>query len=96
MENQISVNVGDTVFAIGFAFDGEELINNYSGYGKVSKILAPGMYCVSFGEDDTLECYDSTGTNENAPEIIIFRDKDIVYCKDGVIGVYLKDFLYLQ
>ncbi len=95
MENQIRVNVGDTVFAVGFAFDGEELINNYSGYGKVWKILAPGMYCVSFGEDDKLECYDSTGTNENAPEIITFRDKDIVYCKDGVIGVYLKDFINL-
>jgi hypothetical protein len=84
--------VGDTVFAIGFSFDGGELINNYAGYGTVDKAdYDTSRYSASFGRGNMPECYDSSGTNENAPESIFFTDKDIVYYQNGVVGVYLKD-----
>jgi hypothetical protein len=87
--------VGDTVFAVGFAFDGRELMNNYAGYGTVTKANS-NRYSAEFGRGRMPECYDSSGTNENAPEIIFFTEEDIVHYENGVVGVYLKDFLSMR
>jgi hypothetical protein len=92
-----SPKVGDTVFVTAFAFDGGQIINNYSGFGVISEKSTNGIYLVDFQMKNELpECYDSAGTNENAPESVFFDESNIIYCKNGSVAVHLPNINQYQ
>jgi hypothetical protein len=78
---QGSPQVGDDVYVAGFADDAGVIINSYAGYGKIIE-ANDGLYAVAF---DSI--FDSAGADDNGPEEISFREKDIVSGERGIWAV---------